>query len=218
MNAVVIAFAVFLIVFLVYYSLFYKGLSNRFFGNLSSEKSVILARISGFVLFGIVPLLFTQNYSWLAFDGKNLNILPILILTFLIMLTNFISARRKDNLRIYPQIRTKEWALWLYFISSLTWIIYLVGYEILFRGFLFFALLEEFDLLTAITINTVIYSMAHLQKDIKESLGAIPMGIVLCWLTYKTGNIWTAIWLHSVLALSNEWFSIKYFKEYDVNE
>ena len=88
----------------------------------------------------------------------------------------------------------------------------------MFRGFLFFALLEEFDLLTAITINTVIYSMAHLQKDIKESLGAIPMGIVLCWLTYKTGNIWTAIWLHSVLALSNEWFSIKYFKEYDVNE
>ncbi|MBK7407617.1 MAG: hypothetical protein IPJ40_05760 [Saprospirales bacterium] len=39
---------------------------------------------------------------------------------------------------MYPQIRVAEWTFSLVLWSSLTWVLYLVGYETLFRGILFF--------------------------------------------------------------------------------
>ena len=42
-----------------------------------------------------------------------------------------------------------------------------------------------------------------------EAFGSIPVGIFLCYLTISTGNIWAAIAVHSLMALSNEWFSIR---------
>jgi uncharacterized protein len=37
----------------------------------------------------------------------------------------------------------------------------------------------------------------------------LPLGIVLGIVTVQTGNIWVAFVVHVVLALSNEWFSLK---------
>ena len=61
----------------------------------------------------------------------------------------------------------------------------------------------------AIALNCILYALAHFYKGPGEILGAIPVGILLCYLTLHTGNIWSAVIIHSTMALSNEWFSIR---------
>lgn len=94
-------------------------------------------------------------------------------------------------------------------LSGITWLVFLLGYEFLFRGFLLFASVAVMDVWAAIALNCALYAFAHLYKGPGETFGSIPVGILLCYLTLLTGNIWTALILHSVMALSNEWWSIR---------
>jgi membrane protease YdiL (CAAX protease family) len=89
-----------------------------------------------------------------------------------------------------------------------SWIAYLLAYEFLFRGFLFFAALPVLGLFFAIVLNTIIYALVHLYKGFKEVIWSVPLGILLCYLTYLTGTIWVAVFTHIILALSGEWFSV----------
>ena len=72
-----------------------------------------------------------------------------------------------------------------------------------------FALLTALDKWPAVIVNSSIYAFAHFYKGPGETFGSIPGGIVLCWATLMTGNIWTAVIIHSVMALALEWFSIQ---------
>lgn len=119
------------------------------------------------------------------------------------------SARTPQNLAMYPQIRIKEWTPRTLFISAITWIAFLIGYEFLFRGFLLHASLDLMHAIPAFALNVALYALAHLYKGPGETYGSIPVGIVLCYLTLVTGNIWSAVILHSIMALSNEWLSIQ---------
>ncbi len=98
-------------------------------------------------------------------------------------------------------------------ISGISWVIFLVGYEFLFRGFLLHASLNLMEAGPAIALNCALYAFAHFYKGPGETFGAIPVGILLCYLTMVTGNIWCAVILHSVMALSNEWFSLYFHPE-----
>jgi len=130
------------------------------------------------------------------------------VLSFFIILFNYFNSRRLDNLKIYPQIRAKSWSFCLLLLSTLTWIIYLFSYEFLFRGFLLFSSERAFGIWIAVAINVILYAAAHIPKGMRESLAAVPFGIILCLLTLWTQTIWIAFISHSVLALSNELFSL----------
>ncbi len=126
----------------------------------------------------------------------------------MILFVGYFSAKKPGNLAIYPQIRIKEWTPKIVAVSGISWVIFLIAYEFLFRGFLLFASLEVMGPWAAIALNCSLYAFAHFYKGPGETFGAIPMGILLCYLTLYTGNIWSAVVIHSVMALSNEWFSI----------
>jgi membrane protease YdiL (CAAX protease family) len=110
---------------------------------------------------------------------------------------------------MYPQIRKNEWNLKLILISAFSWILYLIAYEFLFRGYLLFVFLKYLNVWAAISLNVAIYALVHVPKGHKEAIGAIPLGLVLGIITLKTGSIWFAFGLHVVLALSNEWLSLR---------
>ena len=61
----------------------------------------------------------------------------------------------------------------------------------------------------AIILNVAIYALVHVPKGIKEAVGAIPLGILLCIITLQTGSIIVALAVHIIMALGNEWFSLK---------
>ena len=177
-------------------------------------KLVLFRRLSGITIYLIFPLLIylllTGDNLLLIYAGK-INrefFLWFFPLALLLILLNYLNAGRVDNLVMYPEIRKKEWTPSLIALSALSWIFYLFAYEFLFRGILFIPALELLGFWPAIVLNTGIYSLVHVPKGIKESIGAIFLGFLLCLLVVRTGSFWIAFFSHVVLALSSEWFSI----------
>jgi membrane protease YdiL (CAAX protease family) len=209
------AIAVATVGFLGYY---YLSTSGKVKSLLYTEKGkpiyVLYQRLMGVIILGFLPLTIiflsgtksisdfgvvqpdSESYFWTMI--VSLGIVPV----------SYFNSQTKGNLKMYPQIREKEWSIGILIMSALSWIAYLLAYEFLFRGFLFFATLPVLGLFFAIVINTIIYALVHLHKGFKEIIGSVPLGILLCYLTYLTGNIWVAVFSHIVLALSSEWFSL----------
>lgn len=188
-------------------------------------NQVLLHRALGLLFLGLLSALiilllpqqrigdFGLGFKFSGFPPwwSGLLILPILYLSYR-------TARTPNNLRQYPQIRAKAWTGPMLFISGISWVLFLVGYEFLFRGFVFFASLLIMEPLPAIALNTTVYAFAHFYKGPEETFGTIPAGILFCYLTLVTGNIWSAVFLHSVMALSNEWFSLKAHPEMSITK
>ncbi len=182
----------------------------------SNTKSVLFTRLTGFILFGIVPVLFVflvseSNINAYGIQLNNIykSLMWIVPLIPILISVSYFNSKQKGNLSVYPQVRQSNWTRQLLVISMSTWVLYLLAYEFLFRGFLLLVSISFLGIWPAILLNIIIYSLAHIPKGIKETVMAIPFGLVLSYSVIHTGNIWVAVILHSVLALSNEWFSLK---------
>jgi membrane protease YdiL (CAAX protease family) len=182
----------------------------------TQEAQVILQRMLGLFFLGMVSVLII-----VLLPGEGLQEFGLTfhfaepppwwswLLIPLILIMGFFAARKPVNLKQYPQIRTRTWTPALVAVNGITWLLFLIGYELLFRGFVLYASLGIMEAGPAIALNATVYAFAHFYKGPGETFGAIPAGILFCYLTLLTGNIWSAVVLHSVMALSIEWFSLK---------
>jgi len=220
-----IAIAVTTLAFLIYYIItssnqLIRKLEQKFRKKDVSIRKIMLHRLSGATLFGLIPLLvilfafkmpvkdFGMNTVYLA-----KSILWWVPAALLVVVINYYASRNKNHLAQYPQIRSKQWNSGLITLSAISWITYLAGYEFLFRGFLLFSCLESFGYWPAIIINISLYSLVHLPKGITETMVSVVFGAILCYITIELGSFWFAFFVHITLALSNEWFSIAFHPE-----
>jgi membrane protease YdiL (CAAX protease family) len=225
---IAIPVAVVTIAFLIYHfasgSETLKHKTTAWFGETNTSYStVIFNRFLGLIVYGGLPLLaiaFVANFHFQDFGFRSKpgtdSWMWIAILSVVIIIMNFINAPNKANLAMYPQMRISVWNTNTIIISAITWILYLAAYEFMFRGFLLYALYDELGMIAAIAINTSIYSLVHIPKGKTEALGAIPLGVLLCYLTLLTGNLLIAFLVHVLMALSNEWFSLRVHPEMKV--
>jgi len=199
----------------IHSSYVYKLFIRKFGEERGKIQYIFFWRYSGLLFFLLIPL--TAIYTLLSQDvtryGVGIVNLPqsliwILALGVLIVIFQAIFARNPVNLVHYPQIRIPVWTVSLVIKNSLLWFVYLLSYEFMFRGFLLFGTTDALGVWPAILVNTVIYSLAHVTKGVRETILAIPFGILLCYLTLKTGTIWIAVCLHFILAVSNDIFSL----------
>lgn len=179
-----------------------------------NTRNILLQRLSGMMIYGVLPVTFyyilTQDINIGRYTGilKEDTLYWLLLPAAFIIIINYLNAGRRDNLKMYPEIRKGEWSFSLLILSAVSWAGYLLAYEFLFRALLFVPACRLFGFWPAVILNVGIYSLVHIPKGIKEGVGAIFLGFVLCWLVAKTGSFWIAFFVHVVLALSNEWFSI----------
>ena len=198
----------YLIYFKILKSAQIETLLNQYFK--TSKQSfywVQFTRGVAFICMALLPLAFlkTSNlefweltYTWTPTDSKYTIILALILIPL-----GALNAKGKSHLTQYPQVRMTRWNKVEYITNILSWGLYLLSYEFLFRGVLFLGLIPFTGLYIAIGINTVLYALAHLYKGKKETLGSIPLGIILCYITWKTGTIWTAFAIHWIMAGNN---------------
>jgi membrane protease YdiL (CAAX protease family) len=223
MSQTALSIAIVTFAFLAYLS--FQGNKGIFemltlkYGNEGGQwRHIVAVRLFGALIFGATSIItaysigYSAEYIGIAIAPTLLSLIFIACFGLIMVVVNYFAARTEDNLAMYPQIRIEKFSTSVFIISAITWLLYLMGYEIMLRGFLFSFCMAEFDLKSAILINISIYALIHLPKGLKETIGSLPMGAVLCYITYKTGSIWAAFFIHGTLALSNEWFSIKYHK------
>lgn len=189
----------------------------------ASIKHIFFTKWFGFLSMGVVPTIvclialpeFSLADYGLTFDPQTT--LFSLVWTFalcaLVIPLAYISAKKPKNLVNYPQIRAKEWTQKTVFINALGWALYLFGYEFLFRGTLLWPLVEPLGVWPAIAINIALYSATHIPKGLDETIGAIPLGLVLCLLTLASGTIWIAFLVHVAMAWTNSFTALKFHHE-----
>jgi len=204
-----------------------EKLKNWFFKNYESDQATVnhitFNRIVGFFAMGILPalfcLIFLPEYSLadygLTFKAETwvFTIKWILVLAVLVGPLAYFSAKKPMNLINYPMIRAKVWTKKIIFLNIFGWVLYLFGYEFLFRGILLFPLAEHLGVWPAISVNVALYSATHIPKGLEETIGAMPLGLVLCLLTLASGTIWIAFLVHVIMALTNSFTAFKFHPE-----
>ena len=125
----------------------------------------------------------------------------------------YITVKQPRHLVNYPEIRVQTWSYSLLFSYLFSWVVYLFGYELFFRGILFFPIADELGLWPAIVINVLVYASAHFPKGRDELVGSIPLSIALCLLCHYTGTFWIAFFVHVVMGWTNCLTGLKYNKE-----
>ncbi len=189
----------------------------------SQGNQVLVQRTLGLLILGIFSTLIIVLHPGLPLRDFGLTFTFLAgppwwsFLVIPVILVIGINAAKQDgNLELYPQIRSKNWTPGMIAISGTSWVLFLVGYEFLFRGFLLHASLDIMAAGPAIALNSALYAFAHFYKGPGETFGAIPVGVLLCYLTIVTGNIWCAVVIHALMALSNEWFSLYFHPEMEI--
>lgn len=189
----------------------------------ASFRHILFTKFFGFVSMGIIPLVFClillKNYRFQQYgfvynpDTTVTSLACILGLSALVIPLVYFSAKKPKNLLNYPQIRSKVWTRKMMFYNALGWFFYLLGYEMLFRGVLLIPLVDSIGVWPAIAVNIALYSATHIPKGLDETVGAIPLGLVLCLLTLSTGTIWVALLVHVAMAWTNSFTAIKHHPE-----
>lgn len=186
-------------------------IKGEYEGKKGEVRWIVFQRVWGGVVLGatalLVPVIGLGKSPFeygMSFRISGETALLILGMGALIVVINLIRAGKPANLVHYPQIRASQWDFKLLLLSSFGWLVYLLGYELMFRGFLLYGCIESMGIWPAIAINCAIYSLAHFFKGIGETVGAIPFGIFICVVTLYTGNFMTAFIVHCFLAISNQ--------------
>ncbi len=212
-QSAVIALVISFICYVLYWGLFLRA---------RGKVVLIRVRFIGFVLVGIIPLVsvvlltdYTLSSLGLGYrEGTALFMLRwIAGLSLLSLMVTWINSHNEEHLTFYPQIRIPVWTKRLFQLNIISWILYMSGYEIMFRGVILFTAAGAFGLFPAVIISTIFYSAVHLAKGLGETAGAFLFGPVLGAVTLLSGSIWVAVIVHAVLAVSNSLFSLYNNKE-----
>jgi membrane protease YdiL (CAAX protease family) len=196
----------------IYYQILRK--INSF--NIEGVKFILIllyfsSKIAGFLLLGLIPALITLilfNFQpWQ--DPINPNSsgnwwIWMLVVSILLVFINIINSRNRQLRTMYPELHLKQWTAGSLGIASAGWIIYLTGYEYLFRGILLNSCTIAFGVWPAVAINLALYSSLHLYKGLKEAFAALPFGLFLCYITIESHSVLPAILIHSLQAISCE--------------
>ena len=180
----------------------------------TSLKFHVGMRLIGVLLFGTAPFLVTIimksdiSYTYISNDQWMKVALCLILGIPVIIFINGQISKRASHQEMYPPIRINEWHSYEFLLNIFSWGIYLLSYEFMFRGFLLMECISSLGVFYAITINTVIYAIAHLPKGKFETIGAIPLGVVFCLITIYTGTFWTVFVLHATIAVSTDVFCI----------
>jgi membrane protease YdiL (CAAX protease family) len=153
-----------------------EKLKTWFFEQYESDQATVnhvtFNRIVGFVAMGILPalfcLIFLPDFSLadygLTFKAETgiFTMKWTLILAVLVVPLVYFSAKKPKNRINYPMIRAKIWTKRIIFLNIFGWVVYLFGYEFLFRGILLFPLAEHLGVWPAIAVNVALYSATHI--------------------------------------------------------
>jgi membrane protease YdiL (CAAX protease family) len=221
LQTFITSYTLFVIGFAFYFWLLYSRkkveayLQEKVGFNKANIFYVGLEKFAGFVLMLLLPLIVLQLmglYDAVALGISFTNPQKVFaawgIFGAFVLTVNIIRAGKPKNYMIYPHIRTQTWSISLLAYYILGWAIYLLGYEFLFRGVLFFSGIDILPLWLNIAINCILYAVAHLPKGRLEIIASLPFGVVLCLVSYYTGNFWAAWLIHLTLALSNSLIAI----------
>jgi membrane protease YdiL (CAAX protease family) len=153
----------------------------------------------------------------IVFGNNTPNILSLVIFLVLIVAVVFVAATQsKKAINELPNKGAAINILSTSFIARyvIARFIFLIVYEIFFRGYLLTDSIDQLGITLAIAINIVLYTLVHIFSGKKEIIGCIPFGLALCAVSILFKAVWPAIVLHLALSFTFEITSLSRIRKF----
>jgi uncharacterized protein len=135
--------------------------------------------------------------------------LRISLLFYLVMLPVlwYVSAMPAFQ-QVYPhaQIVRGDWSLFLIYEGA--FILYFIGWEFVWRGYMLFGLLPHTGAGVAVLVQMIPFVILHYGKPMPETFGAIAAGIALGVLSVRTRSFWYAVLIHWSVMITIDLISV----------
>lgn len=183
--------------------------------NLSSIDVYFFSKVLGGSIFGAIPYMFI-----VSFPGRNPEVfgitagrlgdmrITVIMSALLVVLVSYKLASSYKFRERMLKVEKGQLTIRTSLLLASGWIVYIFGYELLFRGILWFTFFNAFGFLPALLVNLALYAFAHYRMGRMAILGSIPVGIIFCYLSYLTGTFLFAFILHSIMSSTFEIFSL----------
>ncbi len=170
--------------------------------------------VSAFVLFALVPwgvIRFgfrerMRDYGWQLGDWQ-FGWKAVAVMAPVMVLSTIPSASMPDFIAEYPLDKRAGSSGSAFLVHAMMYLLFYVGWETLFRGFMQFGLRSLGDW-NAILIQTAISCIAHIGKPAGEIyssiLGALVWGIVV----FRSRSLLYVLIVHWLLGVSLDWFIV----------
>ena len=138
-----------------------------------------------------------------------------LVIPLLVVPLTFAGSFTADVIREYPVAKEALAGPRQFAIHTLFYLFYYVGWEVFFRGYSLFGLVERLGKWPAIFVQAIPSTVIHtsivcMGKPFGETLGALPVGILFGWLSLRTRSMWYAFAIHaSIGVLTDFWQYVK---------
>jgi len=208
------------VILLVY---IYHGMDEafaRYFSHLSSLYYFDIYRyvyqfLTTLVLFFLFPLIIIKlvfkeklkNYG-LTLGDKRYGLRFIIITIPLIVTPIIILGSHMPQVRAeYPLSKLVQDNASVFLLYEFSYVLlYYVGWEFFFRGYMLFGLKEKFGDTYAILLQVIPSALLHFNKPESEFLGSIVLGIVLGYLALRTRSILYPLIIHSCIGVFTDLF------------
>ncbi|GMU96706.1 CPBP family intramembrane glutamic endopeptidase [Ignavibacterium album] len=157
----------------------------------------------------IIKLFFKERIADYGFNPGNWKLgisFSIVFLLIMIPVIWFISAS-DVFIQKYPHLSSARESWKIFFVYELGMLIYMIGWEYFWRGFMLFGLEEKFGFYS-IFIQMIPFVILHNGKPFIETLGAIPGGIALGWLALRTRSFYYCVVVHIGVMYSIDLISV----------
>jgi membrane protease YdiL (CAAX protease family) len=185
--------------------------SHRIFddeGVVFNRGTLLLLQLTGIGLFGVAPIvLFRHRLLEILFGTNSTPDLAVLICGCLVMLAIIVAsiiAEKKYSLTKWDKDEAGTFNAPFLIYYLILRILFLIAYELWFRGFLLFESIHAWGAFIAIPLNVALYTLLHYVNGKDEMRGCIPLGLMLCIMCTWVGAAWPAIAVHVAFCVSYE--------------
>jgi membrane protease YdiL (CAAX protease family) len=184
------------------------------FGN-GELSSALYTFFSSLILLGLLPALTIKFvfHESLSHYGVRLGdwqfgVKAFLILTPVMMALTYPSSRMESFIAEYPLYKGAGASLPIFIVYSLLYLVYYLGWEFFFRGYMQFGLKGRLGDANAILVQTLASCLLHIGKPDAEIYASILGGIVWGMVVFRTRSLLPVLLLHWLLGISLDAFVI----------
>jgi membrane protease YdiL (CAAX protease family) len=169
--------------------------------------------LSAFILFGvlsigIIKFVFKESvadYGLQIGDWKYW--VPIMIAVGAIMVVlSYPSSKQSQYIAQYPLYKGAGDSVRLFTMHAFAYLIFYIGWEIFFRGFMQTGLAPRFGIWGAIMVQVALSCIVHIGKPDSEIYSSILGGLVWGIMVYRSKSLLPAIATHWMLGISLDYF------------
>ena len=122
------------------------------------------------------------------------------------MLAAYLASCDPATREVYPINKSAGSSPVIFGLHACTYLLFYVGWEFHFRGFLQFGLCDKLGAANALLVQVMASSLLHIGRSGVEAFAAIGGGILWGVIAYRTRSLLSGLLQHFLLGIALDWF------------